>query len=55
MSGIDIDLWAGDSLGHQRDTAAGPLSAALHHDPLPIAADGRVTLPAHSYEALVSA
>lgn len=54
MSPIDIDLWAGDSLGHQRDTAAGPLSASLRHDALAIAGNGRITLPAQSYEPLVS-
>jgi hypothetical protein len=54
MSCIDIDYWAGDSLGHQRETAAGPLSAALRHDSLAIAANGRITLPAQSYEPLVS-
>lgn len=54
MSRIDIDLWAGDSLGHQRETSAGPLSAALRYDTLEIAANGRITLPAQSYEPLVS-
>jgi len=54
MTRIDIDLWAGDSLGHQMETSAGPLSAALRHDPLEISGNGRATLPARAYEPLIS-
>ena len=53
MSRIDIDAWAGDSLGHQRDTAAGPLAAALRYDALTIGANARATVPAGAYEPLV--
>lgn len=54
MSHIDLDLWAGNSLGHQRDTAAGPLAAALRYDSMAITAQSRTTLPARSYEPLLS-
>lgn len=54
MSRIDIDMWAGDSLGHQRDTASGPLAAALRYDHLTITANSHLTLPADAYEPMLA-
>lgn len=53
MSYLDVDQFAGNSLGHQRDSAAGPLTAAMRTETLEVSAVGEVTLPAGSYEPLL--
>lgn len=50
---LDIDQWAGDSLGHQRDSAAGPLSASMRFDEVTVSESGEVSIPEKSYEPLL--
>ncbi|WP_404385392.1 hypothetical protein [Caenispirillum salinarum] len=50
----DIDGWAADVLGSQREAAAGPLAAALRHDDVVIAEDATVTISAGAYEPLLT-
>jgi len=53
MALIDIDKFAGNSLDHQRESGAGPLTAAMRTETLEIKANGEVTLPAGAYEPLL--
>ncbi|EKV27258.1 hypothetical protein C882_1760 [Caenispirillum salinarum AK4] len=50
----DIDGWAADTLGSQREAAAGPLAAALRYDDVAIAENATVTLSAGAYEPLLT-
>ncbi len=53
MPYLDIDQFAGNSLDHQRDSAAGPLTAAMRTQTLVLSGAAEVTLPSGSYEPLL--